>query len=465
MVISQLLVEENMTQLLKNWLTQGPFAQQLISFNHHDLVTGALFTNQVAYFYEQLLAAPEKKWLLASDASDLFAVGLCAALLAGKEIILPANTQTGTLSELTHEFDGILSDKPLCESHAFILLKKELSLPNKPWPTSATIGELVLFTSGSSGEAKAIRKTLTQLDIEVSVLEHTFAEHLPHCSVISTVSHQHIYGLLFKILWPLAASRPFLSEQIEYPETLSYYTALLPNLCLISSPAQLSRLPKALEHEKQLHSPSLVFSSGGPLSFTAATGINQCYGHLPIEIFGSTETGGIAYRRQHEADEPWQVFDRILIDQDLTDGALLLKSPYLADDEWLRCEDKIEPTENGQFRLKGRLDRIVKIEEKRLSLAQMETLMCSHAYVEQTALVIVPQFKSQLGAVITLSELGRKVLQEQGKLSINNALKAHLLTQFERVTLPRRWRYPDILPLNTQGKHVTTELVELFNHD
>ncbi|PTA48923.1 aconitate hydratase [Shewanella morhuae] len=454
-----------MTQLLKNWLTQGPFAQQLISFNHHDLVTGALFTNQVAYFYEQLLAAPEKKWLLASDASDLFAVGLCAALLAGKEIILPANTQTGTLSELTHEFDGILSDKPLCESHAFILLKKELSLPNKPWPTSATIGELVLFTSGSSGEAKAIRKTLTQLDIEVSVLEHTFAEHLPHCSVISTVSHQHIYGLLFKILWPLAASRPFLSEQIEYPETLSYYTALLPNLCLISSPAQLSRLPKALEHEKQLHSPSLVFSSGGPLSFTAATGINQCYGHLPIEIFGSTETGGIAYRRQHEADEPWQVFDRILIDQDFTDGALLLKSPYLADDEWLRCEDKIEPTENGQFRLKGRLDRIVKIEEKRLSLAQMETLMCSHAYVEQTALVIVPQFKSQLGAVITLSELGRKVLQEQGKLSINNALKAHLLTQFERVTLPRRWRYPDILPLNTQGKRVTTELVELFNHD
>lgn len=323
----------------------------------------------------------------------------------------------------------------------------------------------MLFTSGSSGEPKAIRKTLEQLDVEVSVLEHTFAEHLPHCSVVSTVSHQHIYGLLFKILWPLAASRPFLSEQIEYPETLSYYTALLPNLCLISSPAQLSRLPKALEHERQLRSPSLVLALAASLSFVAAKGVNQCYGHLPIEIFGSTETGGIAYRRQHEADEPWQVFDRISIDQDPSDGALLLKSPYLADNEWLRCEDKIEPTENGQFRLKGRLDRIVKIEEKRLSLAQMETLMCSHAYVEQAALVVLPQFKSQLGAVVTLSELGKNVLQEQGKLSINNALKAHLLTQFERVTLPRRWRYPDILPLNTQGKRVTTQLVELFDHD
>ena len=95
----------------------------------------------------------------------------------------------------------------------------------------------------------------------------------------------------------------------------------------------------------------------------------------------------------------------------------------------------------------------------------METLLCSHAYVEQAALVVLPQFKSQLGAVITLSALGRSVHQEQGKLSINNALKAHLLTQFERVTLPRRWRYPETLPLNTQGKRVVAQLVELFDHD
>lgn len=69
MVISQLLVEENMTQLLKNWLIQGPFAQQLISFNHHDIVTGVLFTNQVAHFYEQLRQTPEQKWLLADRKS------------------------------------------------------------------------------------------------------------------------------------------------------------------------------------------------------------------------------------------------------------------------------------------------------------------------------------------------------------------------------------------------------------
>ena len=454
-----------MTQLLKNWLSQGPAAQQLISFNHHDIVTGTLFVSQVAHYCQQLKSSPAKKWLLACETSDLFAVGLCAALIAGKEIVLPANTQAGTLSELTHQFDAVVADIPLCEGKHFIHLKRELSLPPQAWPHTEQFGELVLFTSGSSGEPKAIRKTLEQLDAEVSVLEHTFAEHLPHCSVISTVTHQHIYGLLFKILWPLAASRPFLSDMIEYPETLSYYTTLLPNLCLISSPAQLSRLPHALDYERQLRSPGLVFSSGGPLSFEAAQGIKTCFGHLPIEVFGSTETGGIAYRRQLESDQAWQVFDKVSIAQDESDGALRLKSPYLADDNWLRCEDQIALLGHNQFRLLGRLDRIVKIEEKRLSLAQMEGLLASHPFVDSAALVVLESPRVMLGAAIALSPEGKAQLASDGKLSVNNALKAHLLSQFERVTLPKRWRYPDTLPLNEQGKRVYAHVLELFAHD
>ncbi len=101
-----------MTELLKTWLTQGPAGQQLISFNHHDIVTGSLFATQVYHLHQRLRARPEKRWLLACDSSDLFAVGLCAALLSGKQIILPANTQPGTLSELTQEFDAIVSDRP-----------------------------------------------------------------------------------------------------------------------------------------------------------------------------------------------------------------------------------------------------------------------------------------------------------------------------------------------------------------
>ena len=456
-----------MDNLLLNWLKTGPNTQQLISFNHHDIMPSNRFCAQVAYLYQQLQAQPAKRWLLAAKQSDLFAAGLCAGLLAGKTIILPANTQTGTLSELNHQFDAVIADMPVCEVRTFIPLTTEITPPVAKWPTSEHLGELILFTSGSSGEPKAVRKTIAQLDAEVSTLEQTFAEHLPHCSVVSTVSHQHIYGLLFKILWPLAANRPFLSEQIEYPETLSYYLAIMPNLCLISSPAQLSRLPDALDKQLQHRHPSLIFSSGGPLSFQAATDIEQCYRQLPIEIFGSTETGGIAYRCQRKANEPWQVFSPVTIKQDLDDGALCIQSAYLEqDNQWHKCDDSIELINAQQFTLLNRLDRIVKIEEKRISMVQMEQLLRSHPLVKDAAVAMLTKPRQMLGAIVALTDEGKALLAAEGKLAVNNHIKKHLLSQFERVTLPRRWRYPDVIPQNAQGKRVQSDLVSLLKkHD
>ncbi|MCU7375044.1 AMP-binding protein [Paucibacter sp. O1-1] len=429
-------------------------------------MTGSLFCAHVTHLHNQLSQSDAMRWLLAAQNSDLFAAGLCAALLAGKQVILPANTQRGTLSQLNHEFDAIIADKPLCEAGEFVSLKKELSLPAAKWPKANTLGELVLFTSGSSGHPKAITKTLAQLDAEVSILEHTFAQHLPHCSVVSTVSHQHIYGLLFKILWPLAASRAFLSEQIDFPETLSYYLAIMPNLCLISSPAQLTRLPDALDNQPQQRTPSLIFSSGALLNFESAQAVKQCFKQLPIEVFGSTETGGIAYRRQYQQQQTWQPFERVNVNTDPHDGALMLQSVYLDNpDTWVKCDDKIELLENGQFRLLHRLDRIVKIEEKRLSLAQLEHLLQTHPFVSDAAVTVLEQPRTMLGAAVCLNELGRQTLKDEGKLAINTALKNHLLSQFERITLPKRWRYPKTLPLNSQGKRTSADIAALFIHD
>ncbi|UJF22504.1 AMP-binding protein [Shewanella sp. OMA3-2] len=456
-----------MDNLLLNWLKTGPNTQQLISFNHHAIMTSTRFCAQVTYLYQQLHDQPAKRWLLAAKQSDLFAAGLCAGLLAGKTIILPANIQAGTITQLEHQFDAVIADEPICDAGIYIPLTSDITPPAAKWPQSAQLGELILFTSGSSGEAKAVKKSIAQLDAEVSTLERTFADHLPHCSVVSTVSHQHIYGLLFKILWPLAANRPFLSEQIEYPETLSYYLAIMPNLCLISSLAQLSRLPDALDKQLQHRCPSLIFSSGGPLSFEAATDIEQCYRQLPIEIFGSTETGGIAYRRQHNADEPWQIFSPVNIKQDEDDGALCIQSSYLENTtQWHKCDDSIELINPQQFTLLNRLDRIVKVEEKRISMVQMELLLCEHPLVLDAAVTILTKPRHMLGAIITLTDEGKKILASDGKLTINNLIKKHLLSQFERVTLPRRWRYPETIPQNSQGKRVQAELISLFKkHD
>ncbi len=57
---------------------------------------------------------------------------------------------------------------------------------------------LVLYTSGSTGTAQAIPKKLAQLGAEVAALETQFGALLGAADITATVSHQHIYGLLFQ---------------------------------------------------------------------------------------------------------------------------------------------------------------------------------------------------------------------------------------------------------------------------
>ena len=97
---------------------------------------------------------------------------------------------------------------------------------------------------------------------------------------------------------------------------------------------------------------------------------------LPIEVFGSTETGGIAYRQQHSSHELWQLFDGVQAELN-QEGCLKLQSPNIAIDpdannSWYQTADACRFHSATQFELLGRTDRIVKIEEKRISLVEVE---------------------------------------------------------------------------------------------
>src|SRR5690606_9549520 len=99
----------------------------------------------------------------------------------------------------------------------------------------------VIYTSGSSGQPLAIPKRLAQLQVEVEHLQAVFGERIASAGeplVLSTVSHQHIYGLLFLTLWPLAAGRPVAVERLAWPEQMAQRLARRPCV-LVSSPAHL----------------------------------------------------------------------------------------------------------------------------------------------------------------------------------------------------------------------------------
>src|SRR6218665_2177251 len=113
-----------------------------------------------------------------------------------------------------------------------------------------------------------------------------------------------------------------------------------------------------------------VFSSGGPLPFEVSRSAAMVLGQTPVEVFGSSETGGIAWRQCASAEDSWQLFSDV--QWRLHDGCLAVCSPRLPDAAWWSTSDRAEPAGIHGFRLLGRADRIVKIEEKRVSLDAME---------------------------------------------------------------------------------------------
>lgn len=212
-------------------------------------------------------------------------------------------------------------------------------------------------------------------------MESLWGEHLNGTIIQSTVSHQHIYGLLFRLLWPLCGARPFAINNLEYPEQVALYAG--PSVTLISSPALLKRL--SAEHQGLPL--ACIFSSGGPLANSAAVHCEALFSQLPIEVFGSTETGGIAYRQQKTATTPWRLFPTVMATLN-QENCLRLCAPHINGDKWYQTADECYFHNTVSFELKGRTDRVVKIEEKRVSLVEVEKRLeqlewskkCCHSY-------------------------------------------------------------------------------------
>jgi acyl-CoA synthetase (AMP-forming)/AMP-acid ligase II/3-hydroxymyristoyl/3-hydroxydecanoyl-(acyl carrier protein) dehydratase len=325
---------------------------------------------------------------------------------------------------------------------------------------------LVVFTSGSTGAAQAIPKKLRQMASEVATLEALFGARAGAADVIATVSHQHIYGLLFKVLWPLDTGRPIHAAAIAFPEALA--PALAAGRCvLVASPAHLKRLPAHLDWQGARANVAAVFSSGGPLPADTAQACAGLLGSVPVEVFGSSETGGIAWRQRAAlpavGDDAWTPFPTVA--WRLEEGFLAVRSPHLPDDGWLPLADRARQLNGGRFQLLGRGDRIAKIEEKRISLDAIEAALvaCDLAAEARVALCEPDAGHRQvLAAFVVPTPAGRAILDQQGKLALNARLRTVLAGVVDAVALPRRWRYLDAMPVNAQGKTTVAALLALL---
>jgi acyl-coenzyme A synthetase/AMP-(fatty) acid ligase len=385
------------------------------------------------------------------DAGEL-AVALLGAWRAGVTVLLPADLQPASRSRLAHQADLWLTDQ---DGDARI--SDLLAEPLDGAKLDLEQCRLLLCTSGSSGEPKLIDKRLRQLANEVEILEACWGADLGDACIIASVAAQHIYGLLFRVLWPLCAGRPFLRRALPFSEDIQLASRQHPSFCWVASPALLKRMGDNLDWPG-LRSVRRVFSSGGPLDADAAQRLQQRLDQLPTEIYGSSETGGIAWRQGGSLWQPFAAVQASLNAQ----GALRIASPCLPPGHIEQTADAARIEADGRFELLGRLDRIVKLEEKRISLPMLEAALATHPFVSEARLGVITDNRAYLAALVALSEAGLHALRNGGRRALTEALRKHLASHCEALALPRRWRLLRQLPYNAQGKVPQAELERLL---
>lgn len=434
-------------------------------------VTNQQFLARAHAWHALLRAQAGSDFALYLDDSIEFGAALLGAWHAGKTIWLSADTLEATCALLRASVDGFLGQfpdalQPLQPAADAAVMPAAVA--DFSGALSGDMAALVVFTSGSTGAAQAIPKKLSQMASEVETLDVLFGRAAGDAAVLATVSHQHIYGLLFKVLWPLTTGRAIHAMSIVYPEELAPAIAAGPCV-LIASPAHLKRLPDHLDWSGAAKMLRAVFSSGGPLAPETALAAGGLLGEIPIEVYGSSETGGVAWRQRSRCgDDSWLAFPTVDWRLGEEDGTLEVRSPHLEDDNWLALADRAARSGEKRFLLMGRSDRIVKIEEKRISLSAMEATLLASGLAAEARVVLcdpVPGERQRLAAFIVPTAEGRTLLDTEGKPALNGRLRSVLAAAVEAVALPRRWRYLDQMPVNAQGKTTLAALLALLDSE
>ena len=404
--------------------------------------------------------------------TDLFdsAAALFGAWAAGVTAILPADTAQHTCERIAAGLaDACAGDFP-----------DGIPLPRiHPVATDQPFREalnekaelLELFTSGSTGTPSRVIKRLEQLFSEVDSIRQrpeAGGRATADTLVLSTVSQQHIYGLLYFLLWPIAAGLSVWPRRIREPQELLEAAQSHPHCAWVASPALLKRLPDSPDWSAVRSHWQVIFSSGGPLSDEGLKRTILLTGLSPTELLGSSEAGGIATRIRRLTPNgtienlPWLPLPSVQWRSE--NGQLAVRGRQLRSPDWEVMSDLIEVCPGGMtFIHKGRTDRIVKINEKRVSLTAVEKALADTPYVKVAKALQLEDDRRSLAAVAVPTDKGLELLRSQGKFALVQTLKTALSQSFERVCLPRRWRFVTALPENSMGKTTASALTTLFD--
>ena len=305
---------------------------------------------------------------------------------------------------------------------------------------------MMFFTSGSTGNPVGALKTKKHLEEEVEVLTKLF-EKREIKKVILTVPFIHIYGMLFGLLYPLLNDIDIVLKEHFLPNDL--LNLIDDNSLVVTTPLYIKALNK-ISQEKDLSKATFV-SSTGPLDSQNAKEFSEKFNTDVMQIFGSTETGGIAYKLNDEI--LWKPMPKVEI-QTNEQNELKVISPFVSTTIYensfkdingvMQTFDYIEK-ENEKFRLIGRSSQILKIAGKRYSTIQIENILEEEEEINKALVFVSSDNDSLRGEVLDIT-------LESSKEFTAREIKKILQSKLSNLKFSLSLKHVDKIPTSSVGK-------------
>ncbi|NLN39531.1 MAG: acyl--CoA ligase [Smithella sp.] len=425
-------------------------------FTHAGFTYGEIF--ELAAGLKKSLArrGPEKLVCLCTENKAVITASILACLSGAFRIILPHSFSTQALVELYEaaSFDAIISDRPE-ETHGMEVIIPTAGNPDDLKPDNLRHPDdpfLKLFTGGSTGKPRLWSKSPRNLLGEAFYLRDKFGLSSKDL-FISTVPPYHIYGLLFSILAPLVSHARVLPEIYTFPQEIITTINRNRATVLVSVPVHYRCLKV-----DNLDAPSLTaaFSSSGVLTRADAAYFLKKTGLGIHEIYGSTETGGIAFRNVTENTESWKPAD--VVSWKLSGKRLAVRSDFVSSEMEKDTEgycvtgDEVKLYKNDRFLLLGRADGIVKVAGKRVDLLEVQNKIQTLPTVRDVVVIALPAEKGRENVIAALVACDLTEVQ----------LRKMILEKLEPYAMPRRIKIVRSVNRTATGKIDFRSIEQIF---
>ena len=389
----------------------------------------------------------------------VMAAALLSALAGGPALVIPYAFTPAVLDDLRPltGFNTIVSDSPMPVPVGVRCIQPAAG--TKRWssleplaPRTGSSEWVRLFTGGSTGAPRIWTKTVRNLLAETLSIVANYGVTSDD-RLAATVSPNHIYGLLYTVLTPLVASASVAPQSPSFPAEVETVIRDNDASILVSVPAHYHGLNG---HPYAPCSLRLGFSSGGMLAANDAAAFTKQTGAGVSEIYGSTETGGIARRVRADGQSDFQPYAGI--DIIIESDRLKVRSDYLSPelplekDGFFTVGDRVRATVGNQFELLGRVDGIVKVSGRRVDLEAVRESLKRHPGITDALAISLPVGRGRENLVVAVVEGCPETVDI-------NSLR---LDDLESCARPRCIKMVEKIPLTPAGKYDRKTIEALF---